>query len=216
MDKQLLLFIVPGFITYKVFINFTKGLPNHTGGWDFVMAVLPLSYICEMIARRYYNFSMENNLYTVTSNNIIAYVVTPLIVGLILAFAYQYLIEREIVKSPFDLLTRECRNLFNKGVMLTMKNRKVYIGLLIDFDFGYEGSDQKNRVIQILPLRSGYRTEEDLSVEYNVRYDNPRLKKDVDHIFLPLDEVDSIRPYNKRLFRHFQSKKQSSAQKSSK
>ncbi len=66
-----------------------------------------------------------------------------------------------------SLLMRDC-NKRNKMMEITLKNRKVYVGLPISSPGPRLSTDQ---FIRILPFMSGYRDEESLESHFNTYYE---------------------------------------------
>lgn len=57
-----------------------------------------------------------------------------------------------------------------KAVMLTMDDRKVYIGIVIGFGFDKDAFSIKNSTFRLLPLQSGYRDKDSLQVITTTNY----------------------------------------------
>lgn len=66
-----------------------------------------------------------------------------------------------------SLLMRDC-NKRDKMMEITLKNRKVYVGLPVSSPGPRLSTDQ---FIRILPFMSGYRDEESLQTRYSTHYD---------------------------------------------
>jgi hypothetical protein len=66
-----------------------------------------------------------------------------------------------------DIFFFTCKELKEKLVIVTLKSRKVYVGVLIDFT---TDPDETNRFIRIMPVMSGYRSDDNMQVTYTTEY----------------------------------------------
>lgn len=94
--------------------------------------------------------------------------------------------------SPLDNLLFQLSLQKDKSIVLTMEDRKVYVGKVISLGEPTEtnGIDQD---VSIVPLMSGYRDKEDLRVHFNTYYDE--IDSDI-YLSLRQDAIVSATEFN--------------------
>jgi hypothetical protein len=116
---------------------------------------------------------------------------------------------RSIFQSSFvgvpsqDIFFFTCSELYERLVFLTLKSRKVYVGVLIDFT---SDPDESAKYIRIMPTISGYRSADDLTVVYNTNYvaDADRPEDVTAHpVLIPVAEVTSLSEFDRELHERF-------------
>ncbi len=97
-----------------------------------------------------------------------------------------------LADSPLDNLLFELSLSTNKYAMISLENRKVYVGKVIDMGEPTEtnGIDQD---ISIMPLMSGYRDEKTLEVEF--RTDYAEVDSDI-YLSLRQDAITSVTEFD--------------------
>ena len=114
------------------------------------------------------------------------------------------LFQSSFVGSPSeDIFFFTCTNLYEKLVFVTLKSRKVYVSVLIDFT---SDPDEPSRYIRIMPTISGYRSNKDLTVIYNTNYvAGAQEPEDVTArpLLIPMSEVTSLSEFDKKLHDRF-------------
>ena len=76
-------------------------------------------------------------------------------------------LESMIVSDPFKYkIYQAVKN--NDFLQVTLKNRKIYIGLILDFNL--EDADPNKKYLSLCPMFSGYRDEHDLSLQITNNY----------------------------------------------
>lgn len=96
------------------------------------------------------------------------------------------------------------------SVAVTMENRKVYVGFLTTT----VDPLQTRRTVSLLPIRSGYRDNQDGTLKFTTNYDRlftESLDKRLDHlaledfeIILPTDRIQSIRRFDLKAYAEFE------------
>lgn len=106
--------------------------------------------------------------------------------------------------SPLDklLFSSYVQNIF---LLITMSDRKVYVGRVISLGEPTEkqGPDQE---ISIVPVFSGYRDKDTLSVILNNSYDNKADAKDF-YLILKQDNIVSACEFVESLYKKFSERK---------
>lgn len=108
-----------------------------------------------------------------------------------------YVIGEILSDSPLDDLLFKLSLQKNKYAMLSMHDRKVYVGKVIDLGEPTEtnGIDQD---ISIMPLMSGYRDKDCLSVSFTTFYDE--VESDI-YLSLRQDEIVSATEFDFEAYR---------------
>ncbi|WP_028672661.1 hypothetical protein [Saccharospirillum impatiens] len=113
-----------------------------------------------------------------------------------------YVIGEILSDSPLDDLLFKLSLHKDKYAMLTMRDRKVYVGKVIDLGEPTEtnGMDQD---ISIMPLMSGYRDTDTLKVEFQTFYDE--IESDI-YLSLRQDAIISATEFNFEAYRKWNAK----------
>ena len=116
-------------------------------------------------------------------------------------FYYILSLKHELFReNPLDdLLLNSYENF--QDIMIHMNDRKVYIGFVMTLSEPNE-SDALAQEISIIPLKSGYRDKDNLTVNITTNYS----AEDKLFIILRRDEIVSATVYNADIFKNFQSK----------
>ncbi len=79
----------------------------------------------------------------------------------------EYILAKVLSDSPLDnILYQLYIERWTKNVMLSMTDRKVYVGRIISV-----GEPGDNKEISLMPVLSGYRNKDTLTVEFTTDYD---------------------------------------------
>lgn len=103
-----------------------------------------------------------------------------------------YVMGRILADSPLDYLLFELSLSKDKYAMITLEDRKVYVGKVIDMGEPTEtnGIDQD---ISIMPLMSGYRDKDTLKIEFTTDYDE--VEADI-YLSLRQDKIISVTEFD--------------------
>lgn len=106
--------------------------------------------------------------------------------------------------SPLDSLLFQASLKKEKSIMLSMSDRKVYVGKVISLGEPSEtsGMDQD---VSILPIMSGYRNKDDLNVDFTTRYED--AETDI-YISLRQDAIISATEFDFPSYQKWKSKKE--------
>jgi len=224
-DPVLLLWFVPGYFALQLYRQVNPVRTKQ--GWEWVFQTAFAAILCFVIARSIlavgltlatnpqeveswkqwwgtqfhlrYSFSL---LLGVFPSSVIAAGI--LCVGRTAWDDLRALFQVTFVGSPSeDIFFFTCTSLYEKLVFVTLKSRKVYVGVLIDFT---SDPDEPVRYIRIMPTISGYRSNEDLSVVYNTNYvAGAGQPEDVTArpVLIPMSEVTALSEFDKTLHDRF-------------
>lgn len=67
----------------------------------------------------------------------------------------------------------------DKMISITLKNRKVYVGLVVESEFSRKKENEEDYYLKILPTLSGYRDPNSLRVVFTTRYSDKWTDKDL-------------------------------------
>jgi hypothetical protein len=115
----------------------------------------------------------------------------------------------ELLKdSPLDKLLY-LSYVQNKYLLITMSDRKVYVGRVISLGEPNE-SEGPNQEISIVPVFSGYRDKDTLSVTLNTTYTGAGIEE-IDDVYLVLkqDNIISACEFVESLYQKFSNKENS-------
>lgn len=110
-------------------------------------------------------------------------------VSLTLAFALKYVLKRfdqtqwlrnyvQDDGSQLEVFLIDAQ-LRDKMISITLKNRKVYVGLVVESEFSREKGNEEDYYLKILPTLSGYRDPNSLKVVFTTRYSDKWTNKDL-------------------------------------
>lgn len=113
-------------------------------------------------------------------------------------------IANTVKHDPFENLIVHATNSVC-SVMVTLKSRKVYIGMITNS--GVEHG--KLEYVSVIPFISGYRREDDFKVERTVNYSEMYRELDPARLdefktVLPISEIESMRLFDGKIYEDFQ------------
>lgn len=108
---------------------------------------------------------------------------------------------QRLIRFPENNLFGEIYGLVNKYVMVTLRNNKVYVGILNDADLSAL-TPFEEKTLSIIPIISGYRNDE-LKVKYTTEY---IVEMEILPITMFIKDLDSIREFDTDLHMHFNGK----------
>ena len=106
-----------------------------------------------------------------------------------------------LLKPEQDIFLEKCIKWENDLVIVSLKNLKVYIGVLLQYT---ENTQLKleSQMISIIPVRSGGREQQDKKVNWSKEYLN---KKNVE-VIIPRSEIITFGKFDKDIYEHFNKK----------
>ena len=113
-------------------------------------------------------------------------------------------IAKRIFLPAEDNFYKKCVEWENEEILLTLKNRKAYYGILWKYPENPE-SRHESQTISIVPCISGYRDETTKKVIWNTyypEYENKTNLKDRE-LIIPRSEIITFGKFNKKVFNHF-------------
>lgn len=231
MNTDLILWGLSGYIAYSIF-QLSKPVRNRSG-WDFVAQVAVFSVICILFTSLIISISKElipkNYLETLNlfwdkyffdgKFRILLGCFLGLLIGGTAGWSWS---KRKFQKSLSglvmalsgknrdfefsDIFFATCHSLLGKPILLSLKSRKIYVGILMA---ATQDPNETQRFLKITPFMSGNRDIADLTVTFNTSYiiedeKNP-FPKSRDILF-PVSEISSFSGFDEELHHHFSKK----------
>ena len=211
LDLHNILWVIPGL----VFINiYNRKRPDETimlSGWPylfFLVVIASLSWLpSEWIILK--TTSWTGIEIFKPAKQIITLVISLMITGFWLLVAQWEPIANMIFTPAQDNFYKKCIEWESYAILLTLKNDKIYSGVLWKFPENPK-SRHESQTISIIPIRSGYRDKKTRKAIWNIDYKETQDKSyfiDME-IVIPRSEIITFRKFNKEIFDHFQQEDQ--------
>ena len=206
LDLHNILWVVPG----VVFINFyNRRRPSESimlSGWPylfFLVVIAALSWLpSEWIM-------LKASGWTDAEISNPAKQAGTLIISLIVTFFWVLISQWEpianIIFAPAqDNFYRKCIEWENQAILLTLKNSKIYIGVLWKFSENPK-SRHESQTISIIPMKSGYRDKNTKKAIWNTDYKEAQDKAHlIDmEVIIPRSEIVTFRKFKEEVFDYF-------------
>ena len=131
--------------------------------------------------------------------------------GILLLLAQIESVAKLIFLPVQDNFYKKCVEWENKEILTTLKNGKIYQGLLWKYPESPK-SRHESQTISIVPFKSGYRDEKTKEVIWNTYYPEYEGKSDlIDmEIIIPRTEIITFGKFSRKTFEHFEKQKSQS------
>ena len=100
----------------------------------------------------------------------------------------------------YDVFFINCVNWEKKSVIISLKNDKIYIGILLKYSENPK-SKYESQTISIFPLRSGGRDQKTKEAIWGKKY--PKNVRDNCEIVIPRSEIVTFGIFNEDTFKYF-------------
>lgn len=228
MNTDLILWGLSGYITYSIF-QLSKPVRNRSG-WDFIAQVAVFSVICilfsNLIIFLLKEFIPKNFLETL---NLFwdkyffdgkFRILLGCFLGLLIGAFTGWLWSQKKFQKGFsglvmalsgkkrdfefsDIFFATCHSLLGKPILVSLKSRKIYVGILMA---ATQDPNETQRFLKITPIMSGNREAMDLTVTFDTSYIVEGKKdifpKSMDILF-PVSEISSLSGFDEELHHHF-------------
>ena len=211
LNLEDILWVIPG--VYFVYI-YNRRRPNEIislTGWSYLFLIVFVAVFTWMPAEGIVNWIGQYSLF---KSGILKTIITVMISIILSSLLFLIIMIEKIFRlisfSIYDNFHKKCIECENKLVLLTLKNRKTYIGILRKYPENTRSSFESQSV-SIIPFISGYRKSETNIIDWNIEYLKERLdnemeiisKLDETEILIPRSEIITLRKYNKEIFDQF-------------
>jgi len=209
LDLHSILWVIPGVIFIYFYNRFrpdnAKAVAIDLSGWPLIFCLVVIAVPTWFLAELIVSFcTIDTDLYRKSA-----------ILGLSIIFTFCLLLLAQIESiaeivflQVKDNFYKKCVEWENKEILLSLKNGKVYKGLLWKFPSSPK-SRHESQTISIIPFESGYRNSETKKVIWDTNYPEyigyPDL---VDmEIIIPRSEIILFGKFSKKTFKHFEKQK---------
>ena len=222
LELHNLLWVVPGLVFVNTYNNQTRGLDSiNLSGWPYifilVLVAVPTWYPSQVVTNFLFTSSVkESYKFFVDECTLLQIITTVMLSSFLSVLLARALMSWEglkkfIVPLSTDAFVNYCRRLEGSLIMLTLKNDKVYIGILKKYPEN-TGDRHELQSIFIRPVASGYRVRETKKLIFNTSYyEKKKDGKDggtfvtpispID-VAIPRSEVITSGPFDKKIFNH--------------
>ena len=195
LELEKLLWVLPGVIFIHIY-NKRRPIDSiNLSGWSYIFSLVVVATIVwlpteSLISRIDASEYLQNII-----SSIIAILVSAL---LAILFSFEK-ISKFVFLPVYDIFFINCIKWENKPVILSLKNDKAYIGILLKYPENPK-SKYETQMISILPLISGGRDQHTKQVNW-VHY--PQIQEDSFEIIIPRSEIITFGKFNEDVFKHF-------------
>ena len=213
LDLYKILWVAPG--TVFVFLYNRKRPLNSISlsGWSYVFFLVTIATITWMPAEWIVEKGWGTDCIPILHN--ISKTSLTLIYSVIFSFLIRGTITIYVVLfkpravQPLDDFYGKCMKWEEQLVILTLKNRKSYIGLLWKYSENFM-DEYEFQTISIVPYASGYRDEE-AKIVWNTMYPDYESELEIMDMetIIPRAEIVNFGKFNARVFNYFYKKRTS-------
>lgn len=210
LELQELLWVLPGVIFIHVYNKKRPADNINLSGWSYIFSLVVIATITWLpfkiwLSEKY--FGEWKILYVTFLSVILSFCLTLfLIQPKIFLFIknsnsfviniFKYIFPREI----YDNFIVNCIKWERKTIILSLKNNKAYIGILLKYPENPK-SKYETQMISIRPLISGGRGQHTKQIDWKVYY--PQIEEDSFEMMIPRSEIITFGKFNKDVFKHF-------------
>ena len=211
LNLHQIIWVLPGFIFLSIY---NRKKPEHAinlSGWSYVFSLVFIASITWLPAELVFKefgfriFNTESKLMLEAQ---------ILVVSISFSFIWLLLtqfrcISTKVFPPIYDNFYNQCVAWENKEILISLKNGKVYHGLLWKYPENPK-SRHESQTISIVPFNSGYRDSLTQKVKWNTHYPAYKYKSDfVDmEVIIPRSEIITFGKFNKKVFQYFESAQQ--------
>ena len=213
LNLQNILWVIPGVVFIYLY---NRRRPNDAislSGWPYIFFLVIIAALTWLPVECLYKSDFFNiktffETFDITKNTLIedSFILLIAVIFSIILFliAQNEKITNLIFPSTYDNFYKKCVEWENEEILLTLKNGKVYYGVLWKYPENPK-SRHESQTISIAPCISGYRDEVTKKVIWNTYYPEYKDKKNLidREIIIPRSEIITFGKFNKEVFNHF-------------
>ena len=194
-----ILWVIPGVVFIFLYNRLRSLERSSLSGWPYVFLLVLIATItwlpAEWIVKKYFCFEYNRCLTIVLS------IVFSIFYFLIIKYTF---IQKLLGEAECDNFFLKCIELEKELIFLTLKNDKVYIGILWKYPEA-PWSKYESQIISIIPLQSGFRRQ-DRIIKWNIYYPEYENHKDFSSMetLISRSEIVTFGKFNKKVHEHFQ------------
>lgn len=199
LELQKLLWVLPGVIFIHIYNKRRPIGSINLSGWSYIFSLVVVATIVWLPTEGLIN-KIDISEYL---QNIISSIIAILVSALLAILFASEKISKFVFLPVYDIFFINCIKWENKPVILSLKNDKAYIGILLKYPENPK-SKYETQMISILPLISGGREQHTKQVAWKVHY--PQIQEDSFEVMIPRSEIVTFGKFNKNIFKHFTKK----------
>jgi len=196
-----IIWVVPGVVFIHVYNKRRPAGSINLSGWSYIFSLVIMAVVLWLpVLNTLEDCSWHINLSKGRQNFIISVFSGFLACLLALLFTSWDWLAKFVFLPVYDIFFINCVNWENKSVIISLKNDKIYIGVLLKYPENPK-SRYESQMISIYPLRSGGRNQKTKKVIWETRY--PSDIKGNCEIIIPRSEIVTFGIFNEETFKHF-------------
>ena len=200
MDILSLQWTIPGVIfLYSYTVYYRPQKMTSLSGWEYIMMLVLISTIHSefIVPILRYPFLLSEKLQCLLKGIhpklifFIKNIMFPFVLGARWAKAVSYIKRKEPHHDPF---INFCQNYEGDVIFLTLKSKKIYTGILIQYP---EITSTDSQHIMVLPIMSGFRNDFGEAIWTTKYPDIENNKSNFIELIIPKEEITTATPWNK-------------------
>ncbi len=211
LELHSVLWVIPG-VVFIYFYNKKKPYEAISlFGWPYLFFLVIIAALTWLPAEFIITSGIFKKLITGlievgVDKKVITLLIAVIFSGVLLLLSQLEIIANLIFSPVCDNFFNKCIEWEDKEVFLTLKNEKVYHGLLW---LGPDNANSKyeSQTVSIIPFKSGYRDQEKKNVMWNNYYPVYENESDVIdmEVIIPRSEIITFGRFNEKVFEYFYS-----------
>ena len=212
LDLGNILWVIPGVVFISIYNRRRPQQAINLSGWPYIFSLVIISTVTWLPAEFIIPFVYFGKIEILsTHQNMILMGLMTLTISLfftflLLSFFQSGALARLILPPVYDDFYTKCFEWKEKAVLLTLKNGKVYMGLLS----GYTKNPRaryESQTISIVPFKSGYREMDKKRIVWTTDYPYTESYHDDMELILPRSEILTFGKFDLDAHKYFESLK---------
>ncbi len=206
-----ILWVIPGVIFISIYNRRRPGQAINLSGWSYVFSLVIISIVTWFPAEFIAQFFSTHLTILNDKQNQLLNMLSVLGIAVVFTFFWLLLfqwgmIAKLILPSVYDDFYTKCLEWKEKAILLTLKNGKVYIGILSNYTKN-PIDKHESQTISIIPLKSGYRENKQKRVVWTTNYPYAKSFFTNMEVIIPRSEIITFGKFNVETHRYFESLK---------
>ena len=211
LDLGNILWVIPGVVFISIYNRRRPKQAINLLGWPYIFSLVIISTVTWLPAEfiiQIYSINMEIlNLKQEGILRLWIVLITSLLFTFLLLLLFQWGAFAKFILPPvYDDFYTKCCEWKEKAVLLTLKNGKAYVGLLLGYTKNPRARHE-SQTISIIPLKSGYRELDKKRIVWTTNYPYTESYLDDMELVLPRSEIITFGKFNRKAHQYFESLK---------
>ena len=206
LELEKLLWVIPGVIFIYQYNKRRNSEVINLSGWSYIFALVTVASITWLPIDILFSYVIEHFSISISSKMkvfLLAVFSSFFSFGLVLISTYYVLFfSKWILPKVYDDFILSCLKLKVKPVILSLKNGKVYTGILCKYPSNPK-SRYESQIISIIPIKSGFRSKDTGEVQWGIKYPTEEEFLTENGIIIPRSEIVTFGKFNKKIFEYF-------------